>query len=224
MDVKIKSFTFYLEYADLISLLTEQEQADLYLKIINYIFYGKEIIELTDNQNKVWINLKRPIDKSISQSRNVSKRYTNDDTKFSTKQDTNKNTKRDTQSMMLMSNVNSNMSIVNNLEEIGCGEEKPFKEIIGYLNSRLGTKYHYTNKTTQSKINARLNEGYKLDDFIVVIDKMCLEWANDEKMKAYLRPETLFGTKFESYLNRPTKKLTTKDIKISQEEIKDFFE
>ena len=31
-------------------------------------------------------------------------------------------------------------------------------------------------------------------------------------MKAYLRPETLFGTKFEGYLNQPVKKLTTKDI------------
>lgn len=222
----VKSFTFYLEYADLISLLTEEEQANLYLKIINYIFYEKEVDKLTDNQKKVWINLKRPIDKSIIQSKNVTKRYTNEDTKKSTKQltklDTNEDTKKDTHNMSIV-NVNSNMSNVNNLEKIECEEEKPFRRIIEYLNSKLGTKYRYTNKSTQSKINARLNEGYNLDDFIVVIDKMCLEWSSDEKMKAYLRPETLFGTKFESYLNRPTKKLTTKDIKITQEEITDFF-
>ena len=41
---------------------------------------------------------------------------------------------------------------------------------------------------------------------------MTREWLNDEKMKPYLRPETLFGTKFESYLNRPKKQLTTKDL------------
>ncbi len=48
MNSGVKSFTFFLEYADLISLLKEEEQADLYLKIINYIFYDKEIVELTD--------------------------------------------------------------------------------------------------------------------------------------------------------------------------------
>lgn len=219
MNSGVKSFTFFLEYADLISLLKEEEQADLYLKIINYIFYDKEIVELTDNQKKVWNNLKRPIEKSMSQSKNVSKRYTNQ----STKEDTKKDTKRDTHNMS-MSNVLSNMSIVkNNLEKIECEEGKPFKAIVEYLNQKLGTNYRFTNKSTQTKINARLNEGYVLDDFIAVIDKMCLEWASDEKMRAYLRPETLFGTKFESYLNRPTKRLSTKDL-VDAGMIRDFFE
>ena len=30
---------------------------------------------------------------------------------------------------------------------------------------------------------------------------MCEKWKSNEKMKQYLRPQTLFGTKFESYLN-----------------------
>lgn len=81
-----------------------------------------------------------------------------------------------------------------------------FKEIIDYLNLKTGSDYKYTTKSTQSKINARLNEGFKLDDFKVVIDKKCAEWLNTD-MQIYLRPETLFGTKFESYLNqiRPKK-------------------
>lgn len=134
-NATVKSFTFYVEYADLISLLSEEEQSSLYLKIINYIFYGREVDNLTDSQKKIWINLKRPIDKSIAQSKNVSKRYSSDpndntkkDTKQSTKEDTNDNTKKGTQSKMYMSNVNSNMSNVNNLEEIGCREEKPLKK------------------------------------------------------------------------------------------------
>ena len=49
-----------------------------------------------------------------------------------------------------------------------------------------------------------MNEGYKLNDFITVIDKKTAEWGNDPKMSQYLRPITLFGTKFESYLNQQT--------------------
>ena len=40
-------------------------------------------------------------------------------------------------------------------------------------------------------------------DFKTVIDKKCAEWLQDGNMVQYLRPETLFGTKFETYLNQP---------------------
>lgn len=75
------------------------------------------------------------------------------------------------------------------------------KEIVGYLNSKLGTHYKHTSVETIKKIKARLKEGFTVDDFKTVIDKKVLLWKNDIKMSAYLRPETLFGTKFESYLN-----------------------
>jgi len=52
-----------------------------------------------------------------------------------------------------------------------------------------------------TKIKARLNDGYSLDDFKKVIDIKTLKWKSDPKMSDYLRPETLFGNKFESYLN-----------------------
>lgn len=75
------------------------------------------------------------------------------------------------------------------------------KTIVDYLNEKLGTKYRVKNKVTQKQINARLNEGYTLDDFKVVIDKKVDDWKGTE-MEQYLRPETLFCAKhFESYLN-----------------------
>ena len=88
----------------------------------------------------------------------------------------------------------------------------PFKEIVDYLNNLAGTNYRASSKKTQQLIKARINEGYTLEDFKVVIEKKTREWINDNKMKAYLRPETLFGTKFEGYLNQPVKELTTKDL------------
>lgn len=105
-------------------------------------------------------------------------------------------------------------NIDNNLEEIGYGEEKPLlvtgeagslveitKEVIEYLNTTTGAKFRSSSKATQAKIKARLNESYTLNDFIVVIDKKYNEWKNTEFEK-YLCPETLFGTKFEKYLNQ----------------------
>ena len=38
-------------------------------------------------------------------------------------------------------------------------------------------------------------------DFEKVIDAKYREWHGSPKMSKYLRPETLFGTKFDSYLN-----------------------
>lgn len=72
--------------------------------------------------------------------------------------------------------------------------------IVEYLNQKAGTKYKHTTKKTHSLIHARLSEGFSVDDFKTVIDKKCAEWLGTD-MEKFLRPETLFGTKFESYLN-----------------------
>ena len=76
------------------------------------------------------------------------------------------------------------------------------KEIIDYFNEKTGTKYKHTSKSTQTAINARLNDGFSVDDFKAVIDIKVKKWLNDPKMRDYLRPETLFAAShFESYLN-----------------------
>ena len=77
----------------------------------------------------------------------------------------------------------------------------PYEEIVQYLNQKTGKNFKSTSKATQRHIKARFTDGFVLDDFKQVIDKKCSDWLRDQKMKEYLRPETLFGTKFESYLN-----------------------
>ena len=79
----------------------------------------------------------------------------------------------------------------------------PTAQIVNYLNQVCGTKFKATTKDTKQHINARLNEGFKLDDFIEVIDKKYFEWGKRPDMVQFLRPRTLFGTKFEGYLNQP---------------------
>lgn len=96
----------------------------------------------------------------------------------------------------------------------------PYQEITEYLNNRTGSSYKHTTKKTKDLIKARFNEGFTLEDFKIVIDKKCVEWINNKDMNKYLRPETLFGTKFESYLNQQVKAVTTKDLPV---DIKGFF-
>ena len=87
-----------------------------------------------------------------------------------------------------------------NVEKETTNHQNVYAEIIDYLNEKTNSKYRASNKTTQKHINARLKERYTVDDFKSVIDKKCAEWLGTN-MEQYLRPETLFGTKFESYLN-----------------------
>lgn len=77
------------------------------------------------------------------------------------------------------------------------------KEIIDYLNSKVGSRYRYTSETNNRYIRARLNEKFTVDDFKKVIDNKVQEWTGTE-FQQYLRPETLFGGKFEQYLNQKT--------------------
>lgn len=87
-------------------------------------------------------------------------------------------------------------------------------EIIDYLNEKARTKYRATTAKTQSLIRARLSEGFVVGDFKTVIDKKCAEWQGTEWEK-FIRPETLFGTKFEGYLNaRQTNKSANKNAEL----------
>lgn len=97
---------------------------------------------------------------------------------------------------------------VQNLKESNI-DNKPFNNtdrindiaaVVAYLNEKAGTSYRASSKATARHIEARFNEGYKLQDFFTVIDKKVAEWKGGE-MEKYLRPETLFGSKFEGYLN-----------------------
>lgn len=79
------------------------------------------------------------------------------------------------------------------------------EEIVSYLNEKAGTKYRAKTEATRRHIVARLNDGFSVDDFKEVIDKKCAGWIGTDYQK-YLRPETLFGSKFESYLNENSKR------------------
>jgi uncharacterized phage protein (TIGR02220 family) len=75
------------------------------------------------------------------------------------------------------------------------------KVIVDYLNDKIGAHYKPNGKKMKELIRARMNEGYTVEDFKTVIDKKFKSWGNDPKMSLYLRPSTLFSTRFAEYLN-----------------------
>lgn len=81
-------------------------------------------------------------------------------------------------------------------------EKVPHSEIVAHLNEVCGTNFKASNKATQRHINARWNDGFRLDDFKAVVKIKSDEWGKTPDWVKFLRPETLFGTKFEGYLNQ----------------------
>jgi uncharacterized phage protein (TIGR02220 family) len=77
----------------------------------------------------------------------------------------------------------------------------PYNEIVDYLNQKTNKHFRPNISKTRTAIKSRWKEGFRESDFKYVIDVKCSQWLNDSQMSKYLRPETLFGNKFESYLN-----------------------
>ena len=112
-----------------------------------------------------------------------------------------------------LENVKENSTSINNTvnstdiysqaEPDGVAEKT--KTIVGYLNEKIDSHYKATTPKTKQLVQARLKEGFSVDDFKTVIDKKTATWLKDSKMNKYLRPLTLFGTKFEDYLNEKVK-------------------
>lgn len=106
-------------------------------------------------------------------------------------------------------NTSINNTSINNINRINTLSGNPtthqphYQPIINYLNEKTGKHYKHTTNKTQTVIKARWNEGFTEDDFKKVIDNKVAEWKGTD-MEKFLRPETLFGTKFEGYLNQET--------------------
>ena len=97
-------------------------------------------------------------------------------------------------------------NITEQRKDIMSDKSDDVKTVIDYLNQKNGTAYRASSKKNKSLINARFSEGYSVDDFKKVIDIKTDEWSETDMAK-FIRPETLFGNKFDGYLNQvPIKK------------------
>ncbi|WBY48130.1 conserved phage C-terminal domain-containing protein [Latilactobacillus curvatus] len=96
---------------------------------------------------------------------------------------------------------NTTVNNTNNIKPLsGKPDPIPYAEIISYLNQATGRTFHNVEKH-KKLIRARWHEKATLDDFKKVIDNKSSEWLGT-KMANFLRPSTLFGNKFDEYLNQ----------------------
>ncbi|HDR7640773.1 conserved phage C-terminal domain-containing protein [Bacillus wiedmannii] len=102
---------------------------------------------------------------------------------------TNKSNTDKQNNTMSSSNEEDNQSLI------------PYEDIVSYLNEKASKSFKHKTAKTRTLINARFKDGFTIDDFKQVIDIKTAQWLTDSNMNQYLRPETLFGTKFEGYLN-----------------------
>ena len=91
-------------------------------------------------------------------------------------------------------------------------EKTKHKELwipVVYLNQVANKRFKFVDKTKRLLL-ARFKEGYTLEDFKQVIDIKTAEWKDSPEFSKYLRPETLFGSKFDGYLNQKPKTIKGK--------------
>ena len=81
------------------------------------------------------------------------------------------------------------------------GADEVTRAAVAYLSQKTGRRFSPT-AGCQTLVARRLAEGYREEDFKRVVDVKCAEWKHSEKMAKFLRPETLFGPKFQSYRNQ----------------------
>ena len=130
--------------------------------------------------------------------------------------------------MLKENNINALKEETSKETGIALKEKIDYEKIVNRLNELSGASFWHDSKNTRSLIKARFNEGFKEDDFMIVIEKMCYLWNREPKkgekdMRLYLRPSTLFGNKFENYLNMNVqpKEITTGDL-VNQFDFSDF--
>ena len=98
-------------------------------------------------------------------------------------------------------NVCDSVSVNDNKKKASPSDE--IITILEDLNKRTKSKKGFSPlaKSNQNLIKARMSEGFTVENFITVNEKKVKQWLHDPAMSKYLRPETLYGKKFDGYLN-----------------------
>ena len=88
--------------------------------------------------------------------------------------------------------------------------------VVAHLNATCGTSFRASPARTRQLVRARMAEGFGVDDLCAAVDHMAARWLRDERMRRYLRPETLFSaSKFEGYLNAGMPAAPARDARLA---------
>lgn len=195
----INSFTLYREYHDLLTLLSDKERANVLLAIVDYMFDDKEV-KLNDRENKVFINLKRPLEKSKNKSQNANKKKSNqnqNEIKLESNEDTHQNVNVIVNDNVYVndifsfieSNFNRTLSPIE-YEEISNWEDTEL--------TRYAIKQSVLNGVCNIKYISRILDNYKRNNIKTILEaqKDEEEFKNKKQNKTNITPEWV-GKKIE---------------------------
>jgi len=203
------SMVFYRSFYEALRDLDNNTKAILYDAIFDYGLNFKEP-ELTGIAKTVFTLIRPQLDANIRKFDNGSKGgRPHKEEATDNLNETKEEPKRNQSETKAEANVNANANVNSNEKEnqnVDEAKVSPKKDdnvswVISLLNEKAGTAFRATSKETRRIVLARIKEGYTGNDFREVILYKVKQWGKDPEMSEYIRPSTLFGTKFESYLN-----------------------
>ena len=199
-----KGFIVYGDIKAVIDELTDEQKGQLFQGMVDYFVTGKAP-KFTGVLKFVFIPIQQQMNRDIAKydercekmRANANKRWKDNAIAYNGIQldanDANTNTK---------TNTNTKKDKDTNTMSAGTDAFSLSRDLIQYLNEKAGTSYKSDGAIT-AHIQFWLNNGYTPLQLRTVIDKKCGDWLNDDKMRGYLRPSTLFGDKFPEYLAAP---------------------
>jgi uncharacterized phage protein (TIGR02220 family) len=231
----IDSFIIYTNYIEKLQGLNDAQLGTLFRAILEYEYSElKEMPDIQDEAAKVAFyfiksdldnNYKKYIETCNKRKENLKKANASKESANATQMQS-----ECTPSAVQMGSDNDNeYDNDNKKENIKEKRNEDISSVVSYLNDHASTHYRLSSRNTRSHINARFEDGYTVEDFKQVIDTKCDEWLGTDMAK-YLRPDTLFGTKFESYLNQkprakpqaPNYSIDNSNLGITEEDIERY--
>ena len=208
----MKYLKVWTSFREDMSALGDAEKGRLFVAMLEYAENGEEPT-ISGNERFIWPIAKKTIDLLAKRAEQLRENGEKGGRPTETKENqTEPNETKENQNGVLLSPLyikdkdkykdKEKDKDKDNGKGVYDARAREISQIVDLLNEKAGTKYRANTDATKRHINARLAEGYTVDDFQTVIDKKCAEWLGTD-MEKFLRPETLFGSKFESYLNAP---------------------
>lgn len=200
-----KGFITYGDFEAVAEELTDEQLGQIFRAKLKYFNTGKAP-KFTGVLKYVWIPIQQQMDRDVDKYEakcekmraNANKRWAKTANSESMQLHPNDaNTKTNT-------NTDTKTDRDTNTNTMSAETDAPSLSLflLNYLNEKTGSNFG-PSPAGDRLIQNLLDAGYTQDQMRTVIDKKCAEWLNDPKMRAYLRPSTLFGDKFSEYVSAP---------------------
>lgn len=216
------SFVIYTDIKETLDALSDADVAALFRGMVDYQVTG-EAPDFSGVLKVAFIPIRQQMDRDaekwekIRETRVVSGRLggiASGESRRRTAEanaSESKQTKQNEANEAVNVNVNANVNVNDNVtvREDAQTADAVIPSLFSYLNSKTGGSFRPSKEVT-ARIAELLAAGYTEADMRTVIDRKAAEWGDNDKMKQYLRPRTLFGEKFPEYAAAPEPEATVK--------------